>query len=125
MRVTPPTGCSCGDAFSFARSTLRELRRGDVIHKASGQAVKEAYDERVNAIARRQRHALSGRGHDGAHVEDDALKDLRGGFVGRGARGPYATSSGYDAAKAQKAREMEQDLANLELFNARWGSTPR
>ena len=81
-----PSGC--GDAFSFARSTLRELRRGDVIHKASGQAVKEAYDERVNAIARRQRHALSGRGHDGAHVEDDALKDLRGGFVGRGARGP-------------------------------------
>ena len=30
-----------------------------------------------------------------------------------------------DALKAQKAQEMEQDLANLELFNARWGSTPR
>ena len=101
-----PSGC--GDAFSFARSTLRELRRGDVIHKASGQAVREAYDERVNAIARRQRHALSGRGRDGAAVEDDALKDLRGGFVGRGARGPYATSSGYDAAKAQKARDQNK-----------------
>ena len=27
--------------------------------------------------------------------------------------------------KAQKLREIEQDLANLELFNERWGSTPR
>ena len=30
------------------------------------------------------------------------------------------------AARSQeKAKELEQDLANLELFNERWGSTPR
>ena len=30
-----------------------------------------------------------------------------------------------DELKAQKLKEIEQDLANLELFNERWGSTPR
>jgi len=99
-----PSGC--GNAFSFARSTLRELCRGDVIHKQSSQSAKEAYEEHVNTIARRQRHVLSGDGLDDDVVEDDALRDLRGGFVGRGARGPYANSSAYDAARAQKLRDQ-------------------
>ena len=30
-----------------------------------------------------------------------------------------------DELKAAKVAEIEQDLANLELFNERWGSTPR
>tara|TARA_B110001452_G_scaffold249443_1_gene236983 strand:- start:540 stop:791 length:252 start_codon:yes stop_codon:yes gene_type:complete len=30
-----------------------------------------------------------------------------------------------DELKALKLKEIEQDLANLELFNERWGSTPR
>tara|TARA_B100000795_G_scaffold7756_1_gene5594 strand:+ start:107 stop:628 length:522 start_codon:yes stop_codon:yes gene_type:complete len=31
----------------------------------------------------------------------------------------------FDKLRHEKAQELEQDLANLELFNERWGSTPR
>ena len=38
---------------------------------------------------------------------------------------PILTARHNSSRRQQKAQEMEQDLRNLEMFNERWGSTPR